>query len=121
LPDLDADALFNVWSWSPDGHFLAGHRRLKSSGDSQGLVTFSLDTGHYEKLLEYGTLPTWAGNNKLMFEDDGALKLLDLKSKAVTRVFSPEKSGITSFSFDNQFLYLTLTSWEADVWLINLR
>ena len=41
-PPADPDEVFDVWTWSPDGRWLAGSRIQKSSGGQIGISIYHL-------------------------------------------------------------------------------
>src|SRR5262245_33785790 len=66
-----------VWSWSPDGRRLAGVEE-HSAGLPVGLVVYSFESQHYERLTDFGTWPAWLSDSRrLMFHDHSKLYLID--------------------------------------------
>jgi serine/threonine protein kinase/Tol biopolymer transport system component len=121
LPALDSpDQWFDIWSWSPDGKWLAGRRVVKSSAKNLGVTLFSLESGKYVKLLDFGESARWLQDNqRLLFLDDGKLYLVDRRSGKVLPLLTPA-INVNSFAIasDNRTLYFTAIVLQADIWLI---
>jgi Tol biopolymer transport system component len=121
----DPSEHFNVWSWSPDGKWLAGHRRVTASGYTKGVSIYSIDRQQYEDITDRGDDPTWlADSRRLLFENNGKVSLVDRVSKKAHDVFVPSSYTVNSLgqiSPDNRMIYFSLIAREADIWLINLN
>jgi serine/threonine protein kinase/WD40 repeat protein len=121
-PPPNPAEIFDVWSWSPDGNWLAGHRsRVK--GNFQGLVLFSLLTKTYHNLTDSGTFPVWLKDSRrLLFVDEfGNIASIDRESRKITKVLSVKPNVVSSLgqlSTDNKALVYSAEQREADIWLI---
>src|SRR5262249_21140542 len=59
---------FNVWSWSPDGQWLAGRRRITTSGEVKALTIYSIEEQRYEDITDGDDDPIWlADSRRLLF------------------------------------------------------
>ena len=118
-----ANQTFIVFSWSPDGKWLAGHVQFITSGKDAGVAIYSIQNHSYEYLSDIGNQPVWLNDNRhLLFVHDGKLKMIDRLTKTVSSILSvtPDAvSGVGSLTRDNRTIYLTVQSREADVWLMS--
>ena len=111
-------------SWSPDGHRLTGyiHRRDNSPA---GIAVYDFDSSTFAKLTDFGEAPLWLNDcRRLLFQNDGLIYSLDSRSKAVQQIASVRPNTIydrLAVSPDNQWIYLSLITNEADVWSMTLR
>jgi len=118
--------IFDVWSWSPDDNWLAGHR-TEANGKNQGLVLYSLRTKIYQNLTESGSgsaYPVWLQDSRrLLFVDDlGKIVLIDRESGKVTDLLSIKPNVVESLaqlSRDNKTIVYSAEQREADIWLIS--
>jgi serine/threonine protein kinase/Tol biopolymer transport system component len=124
LPRLDASELFQVWSWSPDGKWLAGERVSTGMENLRGLAIFSIADNKFEKLLDYGAAPIWLSDNRrLLFWSQNKIQILDRVTKQTHDVMSasPKAIDVTfSMSTDNRILYFSSITREADVWMLTI-
>jgi Tol biopolymer transport system component/predicted Ser/Thr protein kinase len=124
LPPLsEPNMSFEVWSWSPDGRKLAGHVR-RAGGVSSGVTIYSLASRKLERLADIGVYPVWLKDNRrLLFAHQGKLYLVDSQSKKPREVFSvaPHSILLPALSRDNRQIYFTLSTTEADIWLMTLE
>ncbi len=114
---------WNPWSWSPDGRKLAG-TKLRG-GPPGGILDYSLETQHYEKLTDFGGNPVWLSDSRrLLFQHQGKLSLIDSRSKKVRELLSVAPNvfgnGVT-ISRDDRQIYFSLVTTEADIWLMTLE
>ena len=123
LPPLDAEGSQYIgWSWSPDGLYMAGKSR-GTSGD-KAIYIYSFGSNRYERIVEKGGDPFWLADNKrLMFLDDGKLKMIDLTDRHVKEILAAKPLDISSaaISPDNKRIYYTLLSIESDIQLLSLK
>ncbi len=123
LPPLsDAVELFEVWSWSADGKWLAG-TAYSAAGIPTGVVNYSLESQEYRRLTDSGTHPIWLSDSRrLLFHDSGEIFLLDSDSGRADEVLSisPDTVGRPAVSHDNRWIYFTRRTSEADIWLLTL-
>jgi hypothetical protein len=122
-PYPDPGAYLDVWSWSPDGKWIAGQALQNKSAELKGLALYSVDQKRYELLHESGTVPAWLSDSRrLVFWNNDRIELIDLLTKTVSPVLSlPVPQAITSLGQlpkRNDQIYFTLQPREADVWLI---
>ncbi len=124
LPALsDGEDSFAVWSWSPDGQWLAGEGHLVGRSPSyRGVYVFSLETEQYERLTRDGRGPRWLSDSRpILFHraGGGGISAVDRVSGEVREVL-PEGRNPTP-SPDDRFIYYQLGSPpESDIWLIEL-
>jgi len=108
---------FIATSWSPDGKRLAG--------SSDGIAVYDIDTQSTEKISPYGRSPSWLKDSKrLVFYDDRKIYLVDVpsgKPREIATLGTLTANGRPSVSPDGRYLYLSLTSAEADIWLVSLE
>jgi Tol biopolymer transport system component/serine/threonine protein kinase len=123
LPSMSDFVGWNAWSWSPDGRKLAGWKLRAGAPD--GILVYSLEPQHYEKLTDFGIYPVWLSDNRrLLFQHQNQLYLIDSRSKKVREVLSvsPNEFGMgVAISRDDRQIYFSLVTTEADVWLMTLE
>jgi Tol biopolymer transport system component len=126
LPPVSEDGhVVVVYSWSPDGQRLAGNGYHKD-GTRAGIFAYSLETEHWEQLLDFGRMPIWLKDSRrLLFWSDGALFLLDTATREHREIISldpPAHIGwLCTIAPDNQTIYFTRIDREADIWLLDLN
>jgi serine/threonine protein kinase len=116
--------IFDVWSWSSDDNWLAGHRTLEANGSKKGLVLYSLRTKTYQNLNDSGTFPIWLQDSRrLLFVDNlGKIALIDRESGKITDLLSVKPNEVASLgqlSSDNKTVVYSSKQREADIWLIS--
>jgi Tol biopolymer transport system component len=126
LPPLsDPAEYFLVWSWSPDGKWLAGRKLVRESGEGTGVVLYSIESRKYQTLTDDGSGPVWLNDSRrLLMEKQGKMYLLDAVTRSVQETLSLDARQIDSvgqLSKDNHYIYYSVRDPEADVWLITLR
>jgi len=123
LPTMSDSIPWGPWSWSPDGRKLAGN--ILRTGASDGILVYSLEAQHYERLSDFGRSPIWLSDSRrLLFQHQGKLYLIDSQSKKVREVLSvaPNEFGLgATISRDDRQIYFSLVTTEADIWLMNLE
>lgn len=111
---------FFVNSWSPDGSRLAGQIGMPG----KGIEIFSLGSGQYEQLTEFGEWPVWLPDSRrLLFVHGGKeFHLVDRESKVSRQVFSVPRDviGPPRISIDGRTVYFSRRVTEADVWILSL-
>ena len=90
-----------------------------------GILVYSLETQHYEQLIDFGVRPVWLSDSRrLLFLHQGKLYLIDSRSKKVRELLSvaPNEfgNGVT-LSRDDRLIYFCLLTTEADIWLMSLE
>lgn len=123
LPAMSDSISWAPWSWSPNGRKLAG--TMPRAGGIGGILVYSLETQHYEKLTDFGANPVWLSDSRrLLFQHQGKLSLIDSRSKKVREVLSAAPNqfgnGVT-LSRDDRQLYFSLVTTEADIWLMSME
>jgi serine/threonine protein kinase len=126
LPPMNnPDEVLDVWSWSPDGRWLAGTRLQKSSNGYVGIAIFDIKEEKYENITDFGSLPVWFTNNQqLLFESGGKAYRVDRSLKKPQEVFSMPPHTVYNIGQlppNNQWLYFGLFKRESDIWLMTPR
>jgi Tol biopolymer transport system component/predicted Ser/Thr protein kinase len=123
LPPMEGSYRFGVQDWSPDGKWLAGYLATEA-GHLAGIGLFNLETQTYRRLIDFGEWPYWlADSRRLLFDRDGKIFLMDIESKRYHDLF-PNSAVLGSqarSSKDDSTIYLTLSTAEADIWLLTLN
>jgi Tol biopolymer transport system component len=123
LPLLESpETLPSVFSWSPDGRRLAGHRRLGVGTDR--ISIYSLDSRQYQHFPDPGGFPRWLRDSRrLIYSRGSSLYLLDTRSGKARELLSVAPNGLggVALSPDDRRIYFGLNSVEADVWLMESR
>ena len=122
LPALENPrTLFLVNAWSGDGQRLVG----QAGSVPQGIVTYSLRTGTYDRLTDFGELPVWLPDSRrVMFVSGGKdLFVVDTATKTVRKTFSVRRDviGPPQISRDGKEAYFSRRVTEADIWLLTLE
>jgi len=117
----DAANRFFVNSWSPDGTRLVG----EVQGKAAGVLVYTLATGAYDQLTDFGEWPVWLPDGRhLLFVAGGrGFHLLDTRTRAVKRVYTVTRDviGPPRLSRDAKAMYFSRRVTEADVWLATLK
>ena len=95
-----------------------------ANGSASALVLYTLSSGQYEKIIDFGLFPVWLSDNRrLLFLHQGKLYLVDSQSKRVHEVLSVAPHSVSPFALsrDDRLIYFTLESTEADIWLLALE
>jgi hypothetical protein len=124
LPPLgEGENSFWVFSWSPDGRWLAGFAR-GSEWNPHGVVIYSHEKREYQKLTEYGGYPEWLSDSRrLLFWHQDAIYVVDVQTRDVREVLRPTPGGArnaVSLSPDNRWLYFAHWVRQADIWMLTL-
>lgn len=119
----DASELFDVWNWSPDGDWLAGHRISRATGQAEGLAVYSLRTGMFQTLTDdIGDQPVWLNDSRrLLFKDKSKIYSVDRDSRKVSEILDVRPSSIKSLGQlpeDNKIVVFSEEQREADIWLL---
>jgi len=126
LPPLaDPGETFNPWSWSPDSQKLAGFLQRKD-GAFSGIAVYSFQTQSYARLTDSGMDPIWLSDSRrILFNHQGKIWLLNTASRAVKEVLSiaPHEIARRGFAIsrDDRKVYFSLSTTEADIWLLTLK
>jgi Tol biopolymer transport system component len=121
LPALQAPrTLFLVNSWSHDGERLVGQAGLVS----QGIVTYALRSGTFDRLTDFGEFPVWLPDSqRVLFVSGGKeFYVVDTKSRAVRKTFSVDRDviGPPQVSRDGREAYFSRRVTETDIWMLTL-
>jgi Tol biopolymer transport system component/DNA-binding winged helix-turn-helix (wHTH) protein len=122
LPAMSDFSEWFPWSWSPDGRKLAGWG--VPGGRSGGISVYSLESGQYENLTDFGWGATWLSDSRrILFQARGKLYLVDSQSKKVREVLSvaPHGIGMVTVSRDDSLIYFSVGTNEADIWMMTLE
>ena len=124
-PPADPDEVFDVWTWSPDGRWLAGSRIQKSSGGQIGISIYDLNENKYQPLTDVGTLPVWLKDSRrLLYQSHGEIFIVDRITKKTQRVLGLSPRTIYNLGQlppDERWLYFGVLTREADIWLMTLE
>jgi Tol biopolymer transport system component len=104
---------FVAHSWSPDGKYLVGVAYEK--GIQVVLSVYSIETGRYEIISEFGLQPRWLGDNKrVVFVFEDKIYLTDTRSKRPREIFSfaPKVLSSIDISRDNRSIYVSAISTD---------
>ena len=116
----DTLAAFCPNSWSPDGERLAGQPNFSDAG----IIVYTIRTGAYERLTNFGEWPVWLPDSKhLLFVSGGKeFFVVDVETKEVSTVFSVDRDviGPPRLSRDGREMYFSRRVTEADIWLLTL-
>lgn len=126
--DIDISGIpgyFQAWSWSGDGKRLAGYL-IRPDGSPAGIGVYSVKSGGFERLTEYGMDPVWLKDDRrLLFYNDGRIDIVDSVTKRTHPAFSAAPRNVAKRGFavseDDSILYLSLVSTEADIWALDLN
>jgi Tol biopolymer transport system component len=120
LPPLESGSMFFVFSWSPDGRRIAGHRVVGTVHD--GISVYSLESHQYKHFTDFGFQPRWLSDSRrLIFWNYQGLYLLDTGSGKFHKILdaSPNRvMGVSPFR-DGREIYFGLLTTEADIWLMS--
>ena len=120
-PDRRID-VFWASSWSPDGGRLAGW--AGSLTGQTGIVVYDFRTNGFERITEFGSFPVWLRDGRrLLFSHENKLHLVNLETGRVRQIFLPGSDTLSgkAISADNRTILYSLTSTEADIWLLNVE
>ena len=121
------DSNLSVSQWSPDGKKIACIYHGADSRHPQVAVYWlatSEAVPRLEIIAEDTEYPTWfSDSQRLLCVQAGKLLFTDLRTKATRPLFTfgtDEIAEYLSFAPDNQTLYYSIATIEADIWLMNL-
>ena len=122
LPVLNGagDQFSSPSCWSADGKLLYGNP-LSRSDD---VVAYDPATKRYETLPVQGAPVPLRDGHRLLVGWDDAISLFDRQSGKKKLVLSAQPDDIAhifALSRDEQWIYFSVKSTEADVWLAELR
>ena len=110
--------LFNGWCWSPDGRMMAGFLNR-----DDGVALYSVSDRTFRRLTRHGSDPVWLSDSRrLLYLDRGKIHLLDSQSGASRELLSivPDEVARRGFAVspDDRHIYFSVSTTEADVWMI---
>jgi serine/threonine protein kinase/Tol biopolymer transport system component len=118
----DAATKLGIFSWSPDGRWLAVAANSPQGEMLHGLFVYSLATGGLEKLTERGVGARWLGDSRSLVTRDGdALLWIDLATRRARKILeAPSNSTFQDFALDRagRALYAVRRVEEGDVWML---
>ena len=94
-------------------------------GRSTGVTVFNIRTLRYERITDAGQSAKWLNDGRrLLFAGPRGLYLVDSQSRKTSELLSllPHEAirGVT-ISPDNRTIYFSLSTTEADVWLLTIE
>jgi len=112
-------------SWSPDGRRIVGERR-DQEGEPAGIFAYSLESGTFERLTDFGVWPRWMPDGRrVLFCEEGKLFLVDSISRKAHEILSVSPREVYDYqpavTRSQRLLYFTVVAPEVDVWLMNLK
>ena len=111
------------WSWSPDGHRIAGHSlEYIATGMHPGIVVWTPETKAYEKLTDFGGRPSWSPDDRwIVFSDQDELYVLDLRTRITRGILSLKSDSLRypRVSGDGEHLYFLRANTEGDIWMVS--
>ncbi len=112
---------FTANDWSPDGQHMAG----AIDHVDKGIVTYSLRTGTYEKLTDFGHWPVWLPDSRrILFVSGGnAFFIVDSQTRVFRRVYASlwDIIGPPRLTRDARQIFFSHRATEGDIWLATLR
>jgi serine/threonine protein kinase len=124
LPPIEGGHIFSGSAWSRDGGSLAGVMSMRPGGEAPGVVLWSLSDNTYRRLSQTGDTPVFLhGGLRLLFKEDGTIRLVDVASEEVRTVLSPPPHS--SFIWvavgpGDKNLCTVRTTDEGDIWSLSL-
>ncbi len=120
----ETGAGFNAFDWSPDGRRIAGYRS-RPDGVLEGIVTYSIENGAFERLTATGSNPRWLsdGRRLVYMNEKSGLSLVESRSMRAHELLSllPDRISNPVPSRDDRWIYFVRQSAEADLWLLTLK
>ena len=109
--------LFNAWNWSPDGRKLAGFLNR-----DEGIAIYTPADGTFRTVTSAGSDPVWLKDSRrLLYHAKGRIHLTDSESGVTRELVSmgPEEIAGRGFAVspDDRYIYFSVSTTEADVWL----
>jgi hypothetical protein len=114
---------FVAWSWSPDGRWLAGYVVTLPQDNPDGVAIYSLESQQYRVLTDFGVAPMWLADSRhMIFSHEGVLHRVDIESGSIQEILSVSPDRIfAGTTHDDQTLYFTRMTGEADIWMLTLN
>ena len=95
---------------------------MGADGSFQGILTYSFESQQFQQLTEFGYVPRYLGDSqRLLFNHQGKLYLVDSRTKKVHEVLSVAPNEINPWHFglsrDDRLIVFSMAVTEADIWL----
>lgn len=120
LPPIVNQKSFVPNSWSSDGTRLVGQ-----SGFTPGILTHTLGTRTYDRVLDYGEWPVWLpdGQHILFVSGGKEFAVVDSRMKQVQKIFSVTRDviGPPRLTRDGREMYFSRRVTEGDIWLVDFQ
>jgi Tol biopolymer transport system component len=127
---------FVPMDWSPDGRWLVGYIQ-SASGIRAGIAVYSLETGAYQPLTDFGLNPVWLADSRRVlfqaqspyrsreqhnYQQDYKLYVVDRQTKEFKEVVAVPGASLENptLTKDNHKLFVVLSSVETDIWTTTL-
>jgi Tol biopolymer transport system component/serine/threonine protein kinase len=123
LPAMEHGMVFGGTSWSPDGRKLIGTAARQDSSEVPGIVSFSFDSGKYEKLTDTGrNKVSWMSDGRrAIFEQSETFYLIDTLTKKQHPIYAGKNIFAPRMSPDDHTIYFESGSREGDLWLATFK
>ena len=101
LPPLENPSeYFLVWSWSPDGKWLAGRRLTREASEGKGVLLYSVQSHKYRTLIDDGMDPLWLNDSRrLLVERQGKINIVDAVTGNVKELLAFQSQQIADALF----------------------
>jgi len=121
-PPPDKAAIFIPSSWTRDGSRLAGGLIPPGKAQEPGIVTYSFESGSYDRLTDRGEGAIWLPDGqRLLYQAARGVLLLDPRTgetKKILETAADSWVGRLSLSPDGRFLTVVRVLEEGDVWML---
>jgi Tol biopolymer transport system component len=113
--------------WSSDGRYLIGPAYKSLTNEitvGAGLLIYNIEDRTYQAITDFGSNPIWLNDSRrFLFFNEDKVMLTDIQSKKIREIISlaPRRVGSVDLSKDNQSIYVSMNTTEADVWLLSLE
>ena len=88
------------------------------------MIVYDIATGKHERISEVGEKPRWLGDNRrLVYTDQGAMQLIDTRTKTSREIYRPPGGTVTDLSVarDDHAIYFILRRDEGNIWIATLK
>lgn len=118
-PPQPLDLRYRPWSWSRDGRRIAAY-----SQQGAGMIVYDAGTGAYDRISQAGEKPRWLSDSRrLVYAVNGALHLIDARTRMSREIYRPAAGSITDFSVarDDRAIFFILQRDEGSIWIAALK